>query len=202
MIEEVRQHLAKIAGQKCWEATNVVTGTLRLYFGGVLLGEGFREGDIHPTGEGDVLIWGDWKLCNGNDVICHSGSDDEEILYKVSELIGDTCTSFNIVSTDCWDAEIHFLSGKSLYISSDNYDIENESYIWDMAFMDIVFFFGPGSRVKDGKKRGILPYSPFPPDGLPHIDMEEKINAMKQKIPYDELLAIGKEIVAKSKDKT
>jgi hypothetical protein len=197
MIDEIRDSLKNIIGEKCWDASNIITGTLLMYFGDVLLKDVSlsEDIDIMPVGQYEILIWCEWRLDNKNEILCSSGSSDETIARTVFQLIGDTVVGIEIFPP-VWDTIITFSSGKTLKIFCDyvqNYDGFTN---WTIRIKDTNYYLGEGKRLEKGK-RSILTYKPFPSTKLPPIDIEERLESVKKRIPYDQLLEIANKIKEK-----
>jgi hypothetical protein len=105
MIDEIRNSLKNIIGTKCWDAHNIVTGTLELSLGGIIGQE--LDDDIIGVGQHDILIWCSWRIDDVNDVLCGSGDCDETIARTVIQLVGDVIIGIEIFPP-VWDADIIF----------------------------------------------------------------------------------------------
>jgi hypothetical protein len=190
MINEIRNSLKNIIGTICWDAHNIVTGTLELSLGGIIGQE--LDDDIICVGQHDILIWCSWRIDDVHDVLCGSGDSDETIARTVIQLVGDAVIDIEIFPP-VWDTDIIFSSGKKLKIFCDYNLFTN----WDFGTMDTLYFIGIGNKIEKGKRQGIIADKIFDPHILPPIDIEKRIESVKTKIPYETLLEIAKSIKEK-----
>jgi hypothetical protein len=171
MINEIRNQLKNIIGKKCWDAQNIITGTLELNFGKAII-QPILDSNIY-VGQYDILIWCDWRLDYKNVALCSSHSDNETIARTVFELIGDSIVDIKVFSP-MWDAVIFFSSGKSLNIFCVYTQDSNSLTNWDFGIQETNYFIGKGQQIKRGK-RSIIPGIFIDPDTLPSIDLEKRV---------------------------
>jgi hypothetical protein len=201
-ISEIRNSLKNIIGEKCWDATNVVTGTLTIYFGGVLLQDLIslpKDTNVVPVGQYDILIWSEWRLDDKNEILCSSRSLDETIAQTVFRLIGDNVVEIEIFPP-VWDAVITFSSGKKLKIFCDYVQNYAGFTNWDIGINNTNYHLGEGNKLGSSKRLGILPYKPFSYDKLPPLNIDKRLECVRKEIPYDQLLEIGTNIKEKYSD--
>jgi hypothetical protein len=182
MLEEIKNKLKSIIGSKCWDASNLVTGTLKLYFGDAVFcrfthknGSDFS----HYIGQYEILIWSEWRLDSEDEALCSSSSDEEIIENTVFQLIGDTVQDI-IVFPPVWDIHIKFLSGKILKIFCLNTQDSDNLSNWNLGFMDNYYFIGKGSKLKKSINRDIVPSSLTSPHKLPPIDLSKRIETIRR----------------------
>jgi hypothetical protein len=193
MIKEISEYSENLIGSRCWEATNVITGTLRLYFGGWIFRQ-LSDGNLFISGEYDILIWSDWCLDSEQETLCDVTNMPEEIMYAVTPLIGDTVVDF-VISPLTLNADVTFASGKVLRMFCDSTD---DIFNWSIKIRDVGYYF-KNAVVTKGEKKREREYGPFNLSALPKINMEERILAMNTKLSESELEKIAKEIMASKK---
>jgi hypothetical protein len=192
MINEICNSLKSVIGTKCWEATNAVTGTLRLFFGEALLVEPYPECML-SVGQYDLLIWNRWTLEEGNSTLCDDTKSDEFIARSVFQLIGDTVTNIEIISPK-WDAVIMFKSCKVLKIFCEETQDSTELGNWDFAVMEVDHHFGPGEKIDKSTRNKIVPDIIFDLSILPSINIEQRINEVNRHLSREKMMEITKAI--------
>jgi hypothetical protein len=175
MIYEIQKQVKKIINTKCWDASNVVTGTLKLNFGGAVLVQPKRVKEkAHYIAQYDIHVWSEWRLDDESDSLCSSCSDIEKIARTIFHLIGDTVTDVNILSP-VWDTNITFASGKTLKIFC-NYAQDSDSLSnWDLGIMDTYYFMGKGNDLEKKIGRDFISENMIDASTLPSIDIEERV---------------------------
>jgi hypothetical protein len=175
MINEIQNQIKKIINTQCWDASNIITGTLKLNFGGAVLTQPKRiKEDVRYVAQYNILIWSEWRLDDKYNALCSSCSDNEKIARTIFQLIGDTVTDINIFSP-VWDTHIMFASGKTLKIFC-NYTQDSESLTnWDLGIMDTCYYMGKGNQLEKSKGRDIIPESLIDANTLPPIDIEKRV---------------------------
>jgi hypothetical protein len=191
MINEIKNQIKKIINTKCWDASNIITGTLVLNFGGAVLTQPKKlktkphyDDCVDYIAQYDVLIWSEWRLDNEYDALCSSCSDNEKIARTIFQLIGDTVTDINIFSP-VWDTHIMFASGKTLKIFC-NYTHDSESLTnWDLGIMDTCYYMGKGNSLEKSTERNFIPESMIDASTLTPIDIEERVSNVLRPLCYD-----------------
>jgi hypothetical protein len=185
MKHEIQNQIKKLINTKCWDASNVVTGTLKLNFGGAVLVQPKRAIEYaYYIAQYDILVWSEWRLDDENDALCSSCSDIERIARTIFHLIGDTVTDVNIFPP-VWDTHITFSSGKTLKIFC-NYAQDSDSLSnWDLGIMDTYYFMGKGNNIKKSMGRDFISESMIDANTLPPIDIEERVSRVIFPLVYD-----------------
>jgi hypothetical protein len=185
MINEIKNQIKKIINTQCWDASNVVTGTLKLNFGGAVLVQpkGVKE-KAHYVAQYNILIWSEWRLDDANDALCSSCSDNEKIARTIFQLIDDTVTDINIFSP-VWDTHILFASGKTLKIFC-NYTQDSDSLSnWDLGITDTYYYMGKGNCLEKNTCRNFSSENMIDVSTLPPIDIEERVSRVICPLIYE-----------------
>jgi len=200
MIEEIKSHLNCLVGEKCWRATNTVTGTLELYFGGALATKVRLVPDQYRfIGQYRILIWCTWRLDDKNDAICSSTSDDEQIAHVWYQHEGESVESV-VLLPPVWDLVITFSSGKKLTVFCDNVQEPSSLTNRDFGINGAAsYYVGRGQSIRKGKRgRDIVKDMFFPPSVVsqvvPPYSIEDRIKAVNTRIPDEELEKIAEQI--------